>query len=92
MLCSRRLTQEVWELKPLNKPANTQINAAKLLLSKWTAVVPQNKEKHFLVTTVNEDDLGQVMTCTLEAVLTKQAYKINWHDLKDSQRWLVGWH
>ncbi len=78
-------------MKPLNKPANNQINPAKLLLSKWTAVLPQKKEKHFLVTHVNEDELGVVSTCTLEAVLTKQEYELDWQILKDSTRWLAGW-
>jgi tryptophan-rich hypothetical protein len=33
-----------------------QINPAKLLLSKWTAVKPVNKEKHFLVTKLIEPE------------------------------------
>lgn len=78
-------------MKPLNKPVNNQINPAKLLLSKWTAVLPQNKEKHFLVTKLNEDELGMVLTCTLEAVLNKQEYEMDWRDLKDSASWLTGW-
>jgi tryptophan-rich hypothetical protein len=86
-----RLIQEAWEMKPLNKLVCNQINTAKLPLSKWTAVLPQNKEKHFLVTHVNEDESGAVLTCTLEAVLTKQEYELDWHILKDSTRWLAGW-
>jgi tryptophan-rich hypothetical protein len=85
------LIQEAWEMKPLNKPACNQINPAKLLLSKWTSVLPQNKEKHFLVTKLNEDESGVILTCTIEAVLTKQEYEIKWQDLKDSARWLTGW-
>lgn len=77
-------------MKPANKSTN-QINPAKLLLSKWTATVPRNKEKHFLVTRVNEDEQAIIVTCTLEAVLTKQEYEIDWHDLKDHSRWLAGW-
>lgn len=33
-------------------PTQNQINPKKLRLSKWTAVNPQEKEKHFLVTKV----------------------------------------
>jgi tryptophan-rich hypothetical protein len=73
------------------KSTNNQINPAKLLLSKWTATAPRNKEKHFLVTRISEDELGIIVTCTLEAVLTKQEYEIDWHDLKDNSRWLAGW-
>jgi tryptophan-rich hypothetical protein len=78
-------------MKPLNKPSYNRINPAKLHLSKWTAVSPQNKEKHFLVIKLNEDEFGVVMSCTLEAVLTRKGYKCNWQDLKDRTRWLTGW-
>jgi tryptophan-rich hypothetical protein len=78
-------------MKPVNKSTNNQINPAKLLLSKWTAVVPHNKEKHFLVTRVNEDEQGIILACTVEAVLTKQEYEMNWQELKDSACWLAGW-
>jgi tryptophan-rich hypothetical protein len=84
-----RLIQEVWETKPLNKSSCNQINPAKLLLSKWTSVLPQNKEKHFLVTKLNEDGSGVSLTCTIEAVLTKQEYEMDWQDLKDSACWLA---
>jgi tryptophan-rich hypothetical protein len=78
-------------MKPLNKSAINQINPTKLLLSKWTAVVPQQREKHFLVTGVNEDEQGVVLTCVVEAVLTHNEYEIAWQELKDSTRWLAGW-
>lgn len=32
-----------------------QINPKKLLHSKWTAVKPENKEKHFMVTEMEFD-------------------------------------
>ena len=79
-------------MKPLNKPACNQINPAKLRLSKWTAVTPRNKEKHFLVTKLNEDELGTVLTCTLEAVISHKEYECDWKELKDNTRWLAGWH
>lgn len=34
------------------RPTRIRLNPAKLLLSKWTAATPRNKEKHFLVTRV----------------------------------------
>jgi tryptophan-rich hypothetical protein len=79
-------------MKAFNKPTDNQINPAKLLLSKWTAVAPQNKEKHFLVTNVDKDELGVVITCIVEAVLTHKEYEMAWQELKDCNRWLVGWH
>ena len=68
-----------------------QINPAKLRHSKWTAVAPLNREKHFLVTEVeyNEDD--SVLSCTLEAVLSKNEYLIDWTELKDVSKWRYGW-
>ena len=78
-------------MKSLNKSAVNQINPDKLMLSKWTAVVLQQREKHFLVTCVNEDEQGVVITCVVEAVLTHNEYEIAWQELKDSTRWLAGW-
>ena len=68
-----------------------KINPKKLLRSKWTAVHPTNKEKHFLITELKLDDDGEVIHCLIEAVLTKREEAINWQDLKDSERWVQGW-
>jgi len=68
-----------------------QINPRKLLHSKWTAVTPKNKEKHFLVTKATYDEEGNVTLCLLEAVLTKREQAINWQSLKNSDAWRQGW-
>jgi tryptophan-rich hypothetical protein len=68
-----------------------RINPKKLVLSKWTAVKPVRKEKHFMVTEVDYDEAGTVMSCTIEAVLSKRPMVIQWRDLQDSERWLQGW-
>ena len=68
-----------------------KINPNKLLHSKWTAVMPTNKEKHFMVTEVEFDEDGEVVSCTIEAVMTKRAILISWHDLKDDHCWVHGW-
>jgi tryptophan-rich hypothetical protein len=75
----------------MKKSANNQINPAKLLLSKWTAAIPKNKEKHFLVTDVIQDELGLIRTCVVEAVLTNNKQEMPWQDLKDNTCWLAGW-
>ena len=41
------------------------INPKKLLHSKWTAVNPQNKEKHFIVAEVEIDEDQTVMSCVI---------------------------
>ena len=70
----------------------TRINPKKLLHSKWTAVKPKNKEKHFMVVTVEFDDESKdVVLCELEAVMTTHVYSIDWQELKDSDVWRQGW-
>ncbi|WP_339899334.1 TIGR02450 family Trp-rich protein [uncultured Gilvimarinus sp.] len=68
-----------------------KINPKKLLNSKWTAVTPVDKEKHFIVTEVEFDEDDEVILCVLEAVFTKRANPIDWNDLKDDSRWAFGW-
>jgi len=68
-----------------------KINPNKLLNSKWTAVTPSNKEKHFLVSEIEFDEEGVVLACCIEAVMSKRAMPINWQDLKDDSRWVHGW-
>ena len=68
-----------------------KINPKKLLNSKWTAVQPKKKEKHFLITEVEFDEEDKVIHCLVEAVMSKNAYSINWQDLKDTSLWKLGW-
>jgi len=68
-----------------------RINPDKLLHSKWTATVPQQRQKHFMVTEVEFDEEGVVTRCLLEAVFTRRATEIDWQDLKNPQHWKMGW-
>ncbi|MBC3209697.1 TIGR02450 family Trp-rich protein [Pseudomonas sp. SWRI111] len=68
-----------------------RINPRKLLLSKWTAAHPQNREKHFLVTELIRDEDGTVLEVELQAVLTQRSERLDWQVLKDSKHWLLGW-
>ena len=67
------------------------INPRKLLNSKWTAVSPTNKEKHFLVTEVDFNEEGEPVLCLIEAVISSRAAPIQWHELEDTNKWLHGW-
>lgn len=67
------------------------INPKKLLYSKWTAVRPVNKEKHFMVTELQLNAEGAVVQCVLEAVLTKRQAAIDWQELKNTEKWQQGW-
>jgi tryptophan-rich hypothetical protein len=68
-----------------------RINPSKLLLSKWTAAQPKNREKHFLVTELFRDEEGTVLAIELQAVLTQRSERFEWQALKNSDTWLLGW-
>ncbi|MCP4597581.1 MAG: TIGR02450 family Trp-rich protein [Neptuniibacter sp.] len=68
-----------------------RINPRKLLNSKWSAVKPVNKEKHFLVTEVEFDEEGVVTHCLIEAIISKRSQVIDWEVLKNDAIWLLGW-
>lgn len=68
-----------------------RLTPRKLLLSKWTAARPQNREKHFLVTELFCDEDGTVLQIELQAVLSKRARRLDWRELQDAEQWLMGW-
>lgn len=68
-----------------------RLNPRKLLLSKWTAAAPQNREKHFLVTELFCDEEGTVLEIELQAVLTKRNQRLPWQTLQDAGHWRMGW-
>ncbi len=68
-----------------------RINPQKLLLSKWTAALPQNREKHFLVTELLRDENGTVLEIEMQAVLTRRTTQLDWHALQDDAQWKMGW-
>ncbi|MFQ3200644.1 MAG: tryptophan-rich hypothetical protein [Zhongshania sp.] len=67
------------------------LNPKKLLNSKWTAVTPERKEKHFIILETEFDEDGVVMRCLMQAVITKREFEIEWRDLKNTQQWRAGW-
>ena len=68
-----------------------RINPEKLRRSKWTARQPQTRQKHFIVTRLIRDADDRIIACELEAVINRRARIIDWQELKDDQRWLMGW-
>ncbi|KQM52807.1 hypothetical protein ASE80_05185 [Pseudomonas sp. Leaf15] len=68
-----------------------RLNPKKLLLSKWTAARPRNKEKHFLVTELFRDDEGTVLEIELQAVMTRRAERLPWQTLQNAEDWRMGW-
>lgn len=67
-----------------------RLNPTKLLLSKWTAARPRNKEKHFLVTELFRDDEGTVLEIELQAVMTRRAERLPWQTLQNAEDWRMG--
>jgi len=68
-----------------------RINPNKLLLSKWTAVKPFQKERHFIVTKLIRAEDETVIACKLEAVINKNCREIDWKELKNRSCWTMGW-
>jgi tryptophan-rich hypothetical protein len=70
-----------------------QINPRKLMLSKWTAVLPLKKEKHFLVINLvkPESPEGPLEFVEMEAVFSQRSFIIPWRELSDIDRWRQGW-
>lgn len=71
-----------------------RLNPRKLRHSKWTAVQPRNKEKHFIVTRVIEPEPPEspVLEVEIEAVYSGRSEVIAWKSLIDETRWKQGWH
>ena len=71
----------------------TFIHPKKLLLSKWTAVKPVGRQKHFLVIKVIDPEIegGKIEWVEIEAVMTKKMRRIGWRELQDGRHWIRGW-
>jgi tryptophan-rich hypothetical protein len=77
----------------MTKSTKPVVSPKKLLNSKWTAVKPTNKEKHFMVTKlVTPETLGQAIEfIELQAVYSKRTETLPWRQLNDKSVWLQGW-
>ncbi|MFK7896646.1 MAG: TIGR02450 family Trp-rich protein [Myxococcota bacterium] len=64
-----------------------------LMNSKWSAVHPRNKEKHFLLTRLIEskNTAQKDPRVELEALLSKRRFEIELTELADKTRWRKGW-
>jgi tryptophan-rich hypothetical protein len=70
-----------------------RLHPKKLLLTKWTAVAPQNKDKHFLITQVVQPEAPDeaIEWVEIEAVFSRTVQRVAWRELKDPERWRQGW-
>jgi tryptophan-rich hypothetical protein len=69
------------------------LNPKKLLLTKWTAVKPVAKQKHFLVSRViqPDDPTAPIERVEIEAVFSKVVQMIAWRELQNDAVWRQGW-
>jgi len=72
---------------------STRVSPKKLLNSKWTAVQPRNKEKHFMVVGIVEPEPpgAPVVSIELEAVHSRRIRILPWRELADPLQWRQGW-
>jgi len=70
-----------------------RLHPKKLLNTKWTAVLPVNKEKHFIFTRVIDPDSPdeQVERLEIEAVYSRCIKSIAWEELRNTKIWKRGW-
>jgi tryptophan-rich hypothetical protein len=74
-------------------PTKNLLSPKKLLLTKWTAVQPIQKHKHFLVSKVILPELPDeaIQQVEIEAVFSKEVRQIDWRELTDASIWKQGW-
>jgi tryptophan-rich hypothetical protein len=76
----------------VTRSGRNPVNRSKLAKSKWTAVSPVDREKHFLVVDwVRDEDGRPTDEVEIEAVLTGAVRRIHWRELEDHARWHIGW-
>ena len=69
------------------------VSPKKLLLSKWTAVKPVAKQRHFLVSRVIQSEMSDapIEQVEIEAVFSKSIQVIAWRELQNTDVWRIGW-
>ena len=70
------------------------VNRKKINQSKWTAITPIKKEKHFVVSEVsyNPDNEQIIDFIIITSVLSNSNYKLDIKDLEDKLKWSQGWN
>jgi tryptophan-rich hypothetical protein len=75
------------------RPNPNALSPKKLLLTKWTAITPRGKEKHFLVTRIVDPEPpgSPIVAVELEAVHSQRVRVLPWRELTDTSKWKRGW-
>lgn len=98
------MSEKATAAQPMDLPTGAavkppRLNPKKLLRSKWTAVQPQHKEKHFIVTQLLQPEVPGVaqqppppiVDIVIEAVHSGRSRTLPWRELTDTSRWRQGW-
>ena len=76
----------------MSRSRRNPVNFKKVVGSKWTAVRPIDREKHFLVVDwVRDLDGMPTDEVEIEAVLTKRVRTLHWRELQNPETWRIGW-
>ena len=69
------------------------LSPKKLLLSKWTAVKPVDKQKHFLVSRVIQPALPDdpIELVEIQSVFSNATQISAWRELQNDSVWRQGW-
>lgn len=69
------------------------LSPKKLLLSKWTALQPVRKDKHFLIAKVIAPEVegAAIEWVEVEAIFSKTRQTMRWRDLQNAEVWAQGW-
>ena len=69
------------------------LSSKKLLLTKWTAVKPIAKQKHFLISRLIQPDepAAPIELVEIESVFSKTTQVIKWRELENEEVWRQGW-
>ena len=67
-----------------------RINPEKLLMTKWTAVETKRTALLHYNQLIRATD-ETIVACELEAVINKNNYEMDWHELKSTKAWKMGW-
>jgi tryptophan-rich hypothetical protein len=74
-------------------PPKNPLSPKMLLLSKWAAVAPRSKEKHFVVVHLLEPEPPALRIEQVELLAAHSGLRILLHrrDLTDGSQWRQGW-
>ena len=60
--------------------------------SKWTAVEPVNRARHFELKALERTGLqSDHILCVMSCVVTRSSHRVPWKDLKNKKKWRKGW-